>query len=171
MDNEVWLKTYKPIAVAYAKQFAGMYTEYELEDLVSVATLAIFESLPKYKGKNDAIERTFLVRCVINALIDHVRSEKKHKDQRSDIDVDEIFDQHQPSALETMMLDETINELAEDEIDKIIIAERMRCIEVTQEAIAEESRNQGFEVDRSTISRRIKKLKKRGFKMREEKKL
>ena len=130
-----------------------------------MATLEILEKRDEYEGKNNASERTFLIRCVIHALINYVRDQRKHHAFTVDIDVDELSNEYEPSAEELMIVEETINELADDAIDKIIIKARMKYKRINQDAIVGMCEDAGFDVSQSTISRRIQKLKDRGLMM------
>lgn len=165
MDNKVWLKKCAPIVEKYAKKFYSEYSWIGLDDFRSVAALEILEKLEKYEAKNNASEKTFLTRCVIHALINYVKDQRKHHAFTVDIDIDEPSNGYEPSAEELMIVEETMNELADDEIDKVIIKARIKYKRINQDAIVGMCEDAGFDVSQSTISRRIQKLKDRGLMM------
>lgn len=78
---EIMLEKYKPliITICQKKLISAKDKGYELEDLIQVANLALFEAIQNYDENKNVKFYTYLAHCINNKLITELRDHSTNK--------------------------------------------------------------------------------------------
>lgn len=78
---EMMLEKYKPLIITICKKFQtkGKEFGYELEDLIQVANIAIFDAITNYSETENVIFYTYMVQCIKNKLQNEFRNHQTNK--------------------------------------------------------------------------------------------
>ncbi len=81
-DNyDYLLLKYKPLIFNICKEYevGGRELGYELEDLIQIAYLALFNAIKTYKEKKNVLFYTYMIKCIKNSLNNEFRNQLTNK--------------------------------------------------------------------------------------------
>lgn len=78
---EMMLEKYKPLIITICKKFQtkGKEFGYELEDLIQVANIAVFDAINTYNETENVIFYTYMVQCIKYKLQNEFRNHQTNK--------------------------------------------------------------------------------------------
>lgn len=83
-DNDyydIMIEKYRPIIINICKKYEKIGKEigYELDDLIQIANIGLYDAIVAYRDNQNALFYTFVIRCIKNKLITEIRNQKTNK--------------------------------------------------------------------------------------------
>ena len=83
-DNDyynIMIEKYRPIIINICKKYEKIGREigYELEDLIQVANMGLYDAIVSYRDNQNVLFYTFVIHCIKNKLITEIRNQKTNK--------------------------------------------------------------------------------------------
>ena len=143
------------------------YTDYEMEDLLSVGTIGLIKAVNTFKMDRGSRLATYAAKCVENEILMLFRAGKKHsKDVSLGVDKDgetvnliDVIEADDKAALETIILEQDVSELY-DAYRKCLKNTEQEVLSMRYGLFGEQERTQreiAGKISRSYVSRIEKK--------------
>jgi RNA polymerase sigma factor (sigma-70 family) len=164
METSDKYEQYKELVEKYSKAYYKKVGDlFEYDDLVQEVWVALLSAEDEYEGREGAVMKTFLVTCITNHIINLITKEIQKRQTITD-EVDTVMDDEWEGNIpnpEELYFSKELYERLKLEVKQIKHGEFiLDNIHLPSRTISEMAKEAGIPMHYSTVTRKVKKIKK-----------